>query len=1670
MSARIKILPAIACLLFLTGSALLVETLSVPLTHAISDPAAVYCRDLGYESRILENEDGSAIGACEMPDGTLCEEWDFLAGRCGQEFSYCAQQGYGIRTVSGGEGGFGEEYAVCVDEEGHDVGSVEELSNLREKIIACEGTDLIEVLPASTPLDEQVLAQTVVAPPASFDWRNFQGMDWMTPIRYQGGCGSCWAFAAVGGVEAALNIQNHNPNLDYNLSEQVLVSDCSTAGSCCGGWHSSALEYAVNPGLPDEACMPYADSSCSCAAGCQSTRTCANRCSDWNTRSVRIQGYGSVSNNATAIKQALITYGPLPAAMYISGSYVDGSGILRCADDTRLDHSIVIVGYNDAGGYWIIRNSWGTSWGESGYGKVGYGECNIENYVYYVQASVNNACPTVSGEIRLYDSWNCSGTYVSRSTAGLWDLSSTFNDRAEALAIPSGWSVRLYLHNSEASPSICYTASDMDLWNDTFSDGTTVANQATWARVYTSPNCVDGPGVPVLNSPANGATLERSDNVTLTWNAASGASQYYVEFWGGPNININSGWTTNTSWAIGSQWGGVYQWRVKSRNSSGVESGWSETRTLTIRYGAPSNLSASIVSGSQINLSWSASADAPGNIDGYRIYRNGTPIATVGSSTTTYSNTGLDCGTRYTYEVRAYRGALESNPSNAVSPVTADCPAIPAPPSNVVIAATTAHSITLRWQDNSNNETGFNIYKWGYNGTAWGFYYYASVGANVTTFTDSGLDCNNDFNYYEVSAYNTYGESEHTFWIQGITDACPAVPHDDFASPLVITQTPYTYSGDVSGATSAADDPPLSACNRGPGRATVWYRLTTSGPGMLSADTIGSNYDTMLAVWSGTRSNLTLLGCNDDRPSDLQSEVNVFLPAANTYYIEVAEYAYVAANETQAEGPDMSLHEVNILSARMLSLHVRFTPILPLAPGAYENTNANILYFGAWQTYTGSGPTSNTLHYSTAIGDEATFQINGNRFSLTYTAHINRGQAEIYVDGALYATLNQYNSTLAWQRTWTSGILPGATPHTIRIVHKTGTYIDLDAVTVMNVPPPGPLNPGTYEDTDTNIIYTADWTPYTGSGPTSNTLYYSTALNGEATFQINGNRFSLTYTAHINRGVAEIYVDGALYASLNQYNSSLAWQNVWMSGLLPGATPHTIRIVHKTGAVVDLDAVAVMNVPPPSPLDPGTYENTNTNLLYTGPWQTYTGSGPTNNTLHYSTTIGDDVIFQINGNRFSLTYTGFTNRGVAEIYVDGSLYATLNQYNSSLAWQRTWSSGILPGAAPHTIRIVHKTGAVVDLDAVTVTSIPALPIGVYNNTHASIVYRGAWTLYSATGPTDGNLYYSTAIGNDISFSIEGHRFALIYTGYINRGTVEIYVDGSLYDTLNQYDTSLAWQKQWVSGILAGPGPHVIRLVHKTGAVVDLDGVIVLPGVDAAAPAAITDLAAYLGSYGGNVDLFWTAPGDDGDTGTATRYLVRYAATPILTEADWNAATPVNSGIPAPFPAGLLQSMTVSGLVPERVYYFAVRAEDEEFNRAGLSNSPSAPASLPEPLLPGTYDQTDSRIAYRGTWTTYANASLYGGSAARSAVTGNDLIFLVDGSQFRLIYTTQPDYGDLQIYVEGVLVVTLGQIGPLTYQQSWTSPDLSAYGTPPYVVRLVHVTGTYVELDAVNVLP
>ena len=109
--------------------------------------------------------------------------------------------------------------------------------------------------------------------------------------------------------------------------------------------------------------------------------------------------------------------------------------------------------------------------------------------------------------------------------------------------------------------------------------------------------------------------------------------------------------------------------------------------------------------------------------------------------------------------------------------------------------------------------------------------------------------------------------------------------------------------------------------------------------------------------------------------------------------------------------------------------------------------------------------------------------------------------------------------------------------------------------------------------------------------------------------------------------------------------------------------------------------------------------------------------------------------------------------------------------------------------------------------------------------------------------------------------------------------------------------------------------------------------------DTQSPAVIANLVANTGTLPGTTDLSWIAPGDDGSTGTATTYIVRHSATPI-SESNWDSSSDV-AAEPVPSPAGSVESMTVSWLVPGKVYHFAIKTQDEAPNTSGVSNSAMA---------------------------------------------------------------------------------------------------------------------------------
>jgi cathepsin L len=209
-----------------------------------------------------------------------------------------------------------------------------------------------------------------------FSWR-----DKITPIRHQGYCGSCWAFATISAVEGSHSLQNGEL---IDLSEQQLVNCVPPASvtrgdNCQGNWPATALDWLQGNGDPSEQVMPYVSrmSSCNASAARHDTRVISwgfvNENNPWDPPSDK------------AMKQAIAAHGPVIATVLVTDAFQSYSGgVFDEGAPGGANHAVTIVGWDDARRAWHVRNSWGTSWGEDGYMWVRYGTNAIGSVASWV--------------------------------------------------------------------------------------------------------------------------------------------------------------------------------------------------------------------------------------------------------------------------------------------------------------------------------------------------------------------------------------------------------------------------------------------------------------------------------------------------------------------------------------------------------------------------------------------------------------------------------------------------------------------------------------------------------------------------------------------------------------------------------------------------------------------------------------------------------------------------------------------------------------------------------------------------------------------------------------------------------------------------------------------------------------------------------------------------------------------------------------------------------------------------------------------------------------------------------------------------------------------------------------------------------------------------------------
>ncbi|MEG5052778.1 MULTISPECIES: C1 family peptidase [unclassified Microcoleus] len=237
-----------------------------------------------------------------------------------------------------------------------------------------------------TPVPPQPVPPRPIPNPNQLPNR-FDAREWgvVPAIRTQGNCGSCWAFAAVSAQEIAYSSLYKQPSSSLDLSEQQLLSCNRNNFSCSGGFISDKdSDYRYESGLVGEQAYPYEKRESTCR---NFSRPGSGNLFDIKAfQFIDLNDDSGSPANITKIKQAIYAFGVVWAGVHSDEAFhaYKGTGVFNACSNGKPNHAINIIGWDDAGGYWIVRNSWGNDWGENGYMKIKYG-CS--------QIGVNAAIP-----------------------------------------------------------------------------------------------------------------------------------------------------------------------------------------------------------------------------------------------------------------------------------------------------------------------------------------------------------------------------------------------------------------------------------------------------------------------------------------------------------------------------------------------------------------------------------------------------------------------------------------------------------------------------------------------------------------------------------------------------------------------------------------------------------------------------------------------------------------------------------------------------------------------------------------------------------------------------------------------------------------------------------------------------------------------------------------------------------------------------------------------------------------------------------------------------------------------------------------------------------------------------------------------------------------------------
>ncbi|ADL51935.1 cohesin domain-containing protein [Clostridium cellulovorans] len=497
-----------------------------------------------------------------------------------------------------------------------------------------------------------------------------------------------------------------------------------------------------------------------------------------------------------------------------------------------------------------------------------------------------------------------------------------------------------------------------------------------------------------------------------------------------------------------------------------------------------------------------------------------------------------------------------------------------------------------------------------------------------------------------------------------------------------------------------------------------------------------------------------------------------------------------------------------------------------------------------------------------------------------------------------------------------------------------------------------------------------------------------------------------------------------------------------------------------------------------SPLSPGKYENTNSNLTYSGSW-TKVSDG----SQQYSNITNSVLTFTFEGAGLNIYALMASNRGIAKVYIDDVAY-DFDEYNASAQSKIVFTKDGLK-AGIHTAKVVvsgtknpASSGYYISIHAIEILGAPTnLVAGKYENTDSKLNYTGSWTKVS-----DGSQHYSNVTNSVLTFTFEGSGLNIYALMASNRGVAKVYIDDVAYD-VDEYNASTQSKIVFTKDGLA-TGKHTAKIVvsgtknpASSGYYISIDAIEIL--------SAPVNLIA--GKYE-NTDpkLTYTGSWSKTSDGTQSYSNVTNSVLAFTFEGvglNIYALKASNRGIAKVYIDDVAYDVDEYNASPQSKVVFtkaglSVGKHTAKIVVSGTKNVDSSGyyisidaieiLSAPTNLVAGKYENTDSRLVYSGSWT-----KSFDGSQHYSNVTNSVLNFTFEGSGLNIYALMASNRGMAKVYIDDVAYDVDEYNASSQNKVVFTKDGLSAGKHTAKIVvsgtKNADSSGYYISIDAIEIL-